>query len=232
MRLLLAEDELDLSRALTALLAHGGYSVDAVFDGEQALSYLRSGDYDGAILDIMMPRMDGIAVLKALRAEGMRVPVLILTAKNEVDDCVEGLDSGADDYLAKPFVAKELLARVRAMTRRQTDIAMPKLEFGNLTLDRAASELSTSQGSFTLSNKEFQVMEMLMLNPGARVATERFLSKIWGYDRAVEVNVVWTNISFLRKKLQALGATVRINASRGMGYALEETAGAQSGDSR
>lgn len=227
MRLLLAEDERDLSRALVAILTHGGYSVDAVYDGADALAYLRAGDYDAAVLDVMMPKMDGISVLRRIREEGDAVPVLILTAKQDVDDRVAGLDSGADDYLSKPFASKELLARLRAITRRQADLTQPVLTFANLSLDRATQELSTPTGSVTLPNKEFQIMEMLMLSPGARVPTERFMEKIWGYGAQVEVNVVWTYLSFLRKKLQGLDATARIAASRGLGYALEEVDGGE-----
>lgn len=221
MRLLLAEDERDLSRALCTILEHAGYSVDAVFDGAEALAYLRCGDYDAAILDIMMPRMDGLTALRKARAAGVGTPVLVLTAKQDVDDRVEGLDSGADDYLPKPFAAKELLARVRAITRRRAETTAPVLTFSDLSLDRATCRLSTPQGSVDLPNREFQIMEMLMVNPGARVPTERIMEKVWGWGVEVEVNVVWTYISFLRKRLQRLGAHAGITVARGLGYALE-----------
>ena len=222
-RLLLAEDEKALSRALVAILERSSYSVDAVFDGQTALEYLESEEYDGVILDVMMPRLDGFEVLKALRQAGNLVPVLMLTAKSEVDDKVLGMDLGANDYLTKPFHTRELLARVRAMTR--TQIARPdtRLCMGNLTLDQATMELSSPFGSFRLVNKEYQVLELLMSNPRRLIPTERFLEKIWGYDSDAELNVVWVYISYLRKKLAALHATVQIKATRNAGYTLEET---------
>lgn len=222
MRLLLAEDETSLSKALTAILVKSHYSVDAVFDGEEALAYLESGNYDGAILDIMMPKMDGIAVLKKIREKGNPIPVLLLTAKSEVDDKVLGLDSGADDYLTKPFAVKELLARIRAMTRSRDVQADTRLHFGNVTLDCATFALSSPTGSFRLANKEFQMMEMLMRNPHNRISTEHFLERIWGYDSEAEINVVWVYLSYLRKKLAALHADIEIRAARNAGYCLEE----------
>ena len=164
MRLLLAEDEKSLARAVSAILEKNNFSVDVVHDGADALDWLRAGNYDGAVLDIMMPKMDGITVLKTIRAEGNMLPVLLLTAKSEIDDKVEGLDSGANDYLTKPFAAKELLARIRAMTRTATAQPSSTLQFGNLTLDRATFELKSPSGSFRLANKEFQMLETLMVN--------------------------------------------------------------------
>lgn len=222
MRLLLAEDEKMLSDALVTMLQHNNYSVDAVYDGQEALDYLESVDYDGAILDIMMPKMDGITVLKKIRAEGKTLPVLMLTAKSEIDDRVVGLDAGADDYLTKPFAIKELLARIRAMTRRQPELSGSTLTFGNLSLNRADYTLSGPADSTKLANKEFQMMEMLMSNPGQVISTERFLEKIWGYDSDAEINVVWVYISNLRKKLVSLGTNVSIKAARGVGYSLED----------
>lgn len=222
MRLLLAEDEKELSEALTAILKHNNYSVDAVDNGIDAYDYLGGDNYDGAILDIMMPGMDGITVLKRIREEGNQVPVLILTAKSEIDDRVLGLDSGADDYLSKPFAAKELLARIRAITRRRTESISSVLKCGNISLDCASLELSSAKDTYRLPNKEYQMMEMLMSNPGQIIPPERFMEKIWGYDSEVEVNVVWVHISYLRKKLAALGADIRIKAVRGRGYSLEE----------
>ncbi len=222
MRLLLAEDEVELSNALVAILKHNNYSVDAVFDGQEALDYLEAQDYDGAILDIMMPKLDGITVLKKLRARGNFVPVLMLTAKSEVDDRVLGLDSGADDYLGKPFAMKELLARIRAMTRRQPEAARTVLSFGNITLDRNTFELQSGEKSLRLANKEFQMLEMLMANPGQIISTERFMEKVWGYDSDTEINVVWVYISYLRKKLTGIGADVQIKAARNQGYSLEQ----------
>lgn len=223
MRLLLAEDEAALSKALTAILERNNYSVDSVCDGQAALEYLESDNYDGGILDIMMPKIDGITVLRKLRQKGSLVPVLLLTAKSEVDDKVLGLDAGANDYLTKPFHSRELLARIRAMTRTQTAHPDSQLQMGNVVLNRASFELSTPSGSYRLANKEFQMMEMLMSNPKCLISSERFMEKIWGYDSEAEINVVWVYISYLRKKLAALHATIHIKASRNAGYSLEET---------
>lgn len=221
MRLLLAEDEAALSKALKAILERSHYSVDAVYDGQTALEYLESDNYDGVILDIMMPKADGITVLREIRNKGNRIPVL-LTAKSEVDDKVLGLDAGANDYLTKPFHSRELLARIRAMTRTQTAQTSSKLQMGNVTLDRATYELSTPSGSYRLANKEFQMMEMLISNPKNMLSTERLMEKIWGYDSEAEINVVWVYISYLRKKLTALHANIQIKAMRNVGYTLEE----------
>lgn len=222
MRLLLAEDELALSKALKVILERNNYSVDAVYDGQAALEYLETDNYDGVILDIMMPKVDGITVLKEIRRRGSLLPVLLLTAKSEVDDKVLWLDAGANDYLTKPFHARELLARIRAMTRIQIVQANSQLQIGNVTLDRATYELSTASGSYRLANKEFQMMEMLMSNPKNLISSERFMEKIWGYDSEAELNVVWVYISYLRKKLTALHANIQIKAMRNAGYTLEE----------
>ena len=222
MRLLLAEDEQALSKALTTILQRNNYSVDVAYDGQEALEYLEADNYDGIILDIMMPKVDGITVLKEIRKKGKLIPVLLLTAKSEVDDKVLGLDAGANDYLTKPFNSRELLARIRAMTRTQTMQTDSKLQIGNVTLDRATYELSTPSGSYRLANKEFQMMEMLMMNPKNLISTERFMEKIWGYDSETEINVVWVYISYLRKKLVALHANIQIKAMRNAGYTLEE----------
>lgn len=221
MKLLLAEDEQSLSKALTAILEHNGYTVDAVYDGMEALEYLEMGEYDGVILDIMMPRMDGMTALQKIREKGNQVPVLMLTAKSEVDDKVAGLDNGANDYLTKPFASKELLARIRAMTRTQTTAVTSTLQFGNISLDQATKELSSPSGNFHLANKEFQVMELLMSNPKNVIPTERIMEKVWGYDSNAELNVVWAYISYLRKKLTALNADIQIKATRNTGYSLE-----------
>lgn len=221
MRILLAEDERSLSRAVTALLEHNHYSVDAVFDGVEVLEYLASGNYDALILDLMMPRMDGLTALHKIREQGNPIPVLILTAKSEIDDKVEGLDAGANDYLTKPFSTRELLARIRAITRTQTGQVSSKMCLGNIALDQSNYELSGPGGSFRLANKEYQMMELMMRNPGHTISTERFLEKIWGYDTDAEMNVVWVYISYLRKKLTALNADVRICVSRNVGYRLE-----------
>ena len=222
MRLLLAEDEKALSKALTTILERNNYSVDAAYDGKEALEYLEADNYDGVILDIMMPKIDGITVLQEMRKKGNLIPVLLLTAKSEVDDKVIGLDAGANDYLTKPFNSRELLARIRAMTRTQTIQRNSQLKVGNITLDRATYELSAASGSYRLANKEFQMMEMLMSNPKNVISTERFMEKIWGYDSEAEINVVWVYISYLRKKLAALHADIQIKALRNIGYTLEE----------
>ena len=222
MRLLLAEDEKALSKALTAILERNNYSVDAVYDGQSALEYLETDNYDGVILDIMMPKVDGLTVLRKVREKGNLIPILLLTAKSEVDDKVEGLDAGANDYLTKPFHSKELLARIRAITRTQAAQTTSKLTFGNVTLDQATFELSTAKGSFRLANKEFQMLELMMSNPHQLISSERFLEKIWGYDSDTEINVVWVYISCLRKKLTALHADIQIKATRNAGYSLEE----------
>ena len=209
MKILLAEDERSLSRALVKILEKNNYNADAVYNGEDALTYLQSGNYDAAILDIMMPKMDGIAVLKKLRANGNTIPIIMLTAKAEVDDKVLGLDSGANDYLTKPFDTKELLARIRAMTRTQT-ATDSRISFGNITLNRATFELSSPSGNFRLANKEFQMMELLMSNPQHLFSTEKLMERIWGYDSDAEINVVWVYISYMRKKLTALQANIQI----------------------
>lgn len=219
MRILLAEDERSLSRALCKIFEKNNYSVDAVFDGEDALEYINSGNYDVAVLDIMMPKMDGIEVLKRVRSAKNSLPILLLTAKSEVDAKVTGLDAGANYYLTKPFDTKELLATIRAITRTEKSIDS-RMIFGNVMLDRATYELSTVEGSLKLANKEFQMMELLMANPHAVIPTERFMEKIWGYDSDTEINVVWVYVSYLRKKLAALGANIEIKANRNAGYYL------------
>lgn len=221
MRLLIAEDEQFLSKVLTTLLRKNNYEVDAVFDGCEALSFLQAGNYDAAVLDVMMPEMDGIEVLRRLRVAGNTTPILMLTAKSEVEDKVLGLDSGANDYLTKPFETQELLARLRAMTRSRGIQTTSRLQLGNITLDQARFELSSPSGSCRLTNKEFQVMELLISNPGRLISTEQLLEKVWGYDDEAEISVVWSYISFLRKKLSMLNSNVRIRVSRNAGYTLE-----------
>ena len=222
MRILLAEDERSQSLEVIDLLEKNNYSADAVYDGQEALEYLEAGNYDALILDLMMPKMDGLTVLRTLREQGNPIPVLILTAKSEVDDKVLGLDTGANDYLTKPFSTQELMARIRAMTRSQTGGQVTsRLTFGNITLDQATFELSSPAGSFRLANKEFQMMEMLMRNPRQIIPTERFLERIWGYDSEVELSVVWVYISYLRKKLSALRSNIQIKVTRNAGYSLE-----------
>lgn len=221
MKILVAEDEVELANALVAILKSSKYLVDVVYDGEDALAYLETNRYDGAILDIMMPKMDGITVLKTLRKSGNQVPVLLLTAKAEVDDRVLGLDSGADDYLPKPFAMKELLARLRAMTRRKQEIISNILTFEDLSLNCETFELFTQSGSVLLTNKEFQMMEMFLAMPKRVISVEQFMEKIWGYDSEVENNAVWVYISYLRKKIVQLESKVQIKVSRNIGYFLE-----------
>ncbi|MBQ8027848.1 MAG: response regulator transcription factor [Clostridia bacterium] len=222
MRLLLAEDEKDLSKALCAILKHNNYSVDPVYNGQDALDYGLCENYDGIILDLMMPLKNGIEVLKELREKGVSTPVLILTAKSDIEDRIVGLDAGADDYLTKPFAMGELLARIRAMTRRKAEFSPNILSIGNLSLNRETFELFTDSGSFRLGNKEFQMIEMLMNNPNRLISTEQFMERIWGYETEAEINVVWVYISYLRKKLATINADLEIKATRGVGYTLEE----------
>ena len=221
MRLLYAEDEKSLAKAVSTILIKSKYSVDVVYDGQSALDYLATENYDGVILDVMMPKLDGISVLKSMRAAGDNTPVLLLTARSEIDDRVTGLDSGANDYLTKPFDMKELLARIRAMTRVPAVQTDTKLNVGNVTLDCASYDLSGPGGSVKLANKEFQMLEMLMRSPKKLISTEFFMDRIWGYDSESEINVVWVYLSYLRKKLTTLEANVSIKATRNAGYSLE-----------
>ncbi len=221
MRVLIAEDEKALAKAIVKIFEKNQYSADAVFDGEEAVEYLKSGNYDVAVLDVMMPKKDGIAALKEIRASGNQIPVLMLTAKSEIEDRVLGLDSGANDYLPKPFDSRELLARIRAITRTRSE-ADTRITFGNICLDRATYELSSPFGSFRLANREYQMMELFLTNPHQIISADKFMDKIWGYESDAEINVVWAYISYLRKKLTALKADIQIKASRNAGYSLEE----------
>ena len=221
MRILLAEDEKSLSRALCAILTKNNYAVEAVYDGQDALDYLLDGEYDCAILDVMMPKMDGFTVLRKIREKNITIPVMMLTARSEIDDKVEGLDLGANEYLTKRFESRELLARLRAMTRSTVAAPDNTLRFGNIDLNRATFELSGPQGSVRLAAKEYQMMEYLMSNPGALISTDRFMEKVWGLDSDADINVVWTNLSYLRRKLASVGANVKIKAARNAGYSLE-----------
>lgn len=221
MKLLFAEDDRDLCLAVRTMLERAGYSVDVVYNGADAVDYALGGDYDGLILDWMMPKKDGVEVLRTLRARGMETPCLLLTARDGVDDRVEGLDAGADDYLPKPFHAKELLARVRAMLRRRSAFHPDLLRFSNFELDRSTMELRCGEKSARLTNKAFQLMEMLMENPRAVLSVQQIMEHVWGWESESEVNVVWVNVSTLRKKLEEIGATAEIRAARGMGYSLE-----------
>ncbi|BAK56146.1 two-component response regulator [Candidatus Arthromitus sp. SFB-mouse-Japan] len=221
MRILLAEDEKELSNAIVAVLKHNYYSVDAVYNGEDALDWALNDEYDLIILDVMMPKINGLDVLKGLRDKNIDVPVLILTAKGEIDDRVIGLDLGADDYMCKPFNIKEFLARVRAIIRRKQGIVSNNLEFNNMILNKENFELSYEDKSIRLGNKEYQILEMLMSNPNVIISTEKFMSKVWGYDSEAEINGVWVYISYLRKKLISINSPVEIKAFRGIGYKLE-----------
>ena len=223
MRILVADDEPDMAAALEALLKREHYSVDVVCDGQDALDYGLAENYDCIVLDIMMPKLDGIQALRALRARSIATPVLLLTAKSQVEDRVAGLDSGADDYLPKPFDNREFTARVRALTRRGGEYRPTALTAGNVTLDCAAFELKCGSSCIRLGNREFQMLELLMRQTGRLISTEQFMEHIWGCDSEAEINVVWAYISYLRRKLEAAGANVRIAARRGQGYLLEET---------
>lgn len=222
MKLLYAEDERPLSEAVADILIYHKYIVDAVYNGQDAFDYALSGDYDGIILDIMMPKMDGIEVLSALRKNGCRTPILLLTAKTQVDDRIRGLDAGADDYLPKPFDMGELLARVRAMLRRREDFHPDLLSFGDLTLNIQSGTLSCGNTDFVLPKQEYRLMEQLMINHKIFLSTEELLTRAWGYDAETDINSVWLYISYLRKRLKAMGSTVEIASRRNIGYRLEK----------
>lgn len=222
MRLLVAEDDVDLAEALAFLFEKNQFSADTVNDGFAAYDYAVAGNYDGIILDVMMPKMDGIEVLRKLRRENIKTPVMMLTAKGEKDDRITGFDSGADDYLPKPFEPDELISRVRAMLRRGSDYKPAVLAFCDITLDANSYMLTCADKQIRLSGKEFQIMEMFMRSPKTVFSAERIMEKIWGWDSEAEINVVWVNISNLRKKLRAIKSKIAINANRGMGYVLEE----------
>ena len=223
MRILIAEDEVAIARALKVMLEKNKYAVDLVHNGNDALDYMQATAYDALVLDIMMPGKDGIEVLKAARRSGNTTPALFLTAKAEVADRVAGLDAGADDYLPKPFAASEFLARVRALTRRSNSYASSALCFGNVTLDRGQYLLKTTLGEVRLNNKEYQLMELFLRHPRQVFSSEHLMEKVWGLDSEAEMDVVWTYIGFLRKKLRQIGAAIEIRTIRGAGYALEET---------
>ena len=223
-KILIADDEPEIRNLLRLYLENEKYIVIEAEDGQRALDLLRTEQPALCILDIMMPKMDGITVLKTIRRHGNSVPVLLLTAKAEIDDRVEGLDSGADDYLPKPFSMKELLARIRAMTRRQTDTTDNVLTFGDIALNRSTYQLTGPENpeGIRLAGKEYQMLEMLMSNPGQVISPDLFMDKIWGYDSEAEQNVVWVYISYLRKKITSIGSQVKIRAARGLGYSLEK----------
>ena len=220
MKLLLAEDEPAMSEAVTDILEYHRYQVDAVFDGKEALDYIHAGDYDGIVMDIMMPGLTGLEVLKQIRKEGNRTPVLLLTAKSQIEDRIEGLDAGADDYLPKPFAMGELLARIRAMLRRREEYQPDVRQFGDLVLDSGSSELRCGDRKVTLPKVEYQMMEVLMLNHGIYLSSEDLLEKVWGYDTDADIGAVWVYISYLRKRIAAVGSGVKITAKRNIGYTL------------
>lgn len=221
MKLLYAEDEPAMAEAVADVLTYHNYLVDRVADGEEALDYARSETYDGIILDVMMPRLDGLAVVETLRREGCRTPVLLLTAKGEVEDRIRGLDLGADDYLPKPFAMGELLARVRAMLRRRQEFAPEVLTCGDVTLNLGSFQLACGDKSAVLPKMEYRLMETLMRNQGLYLSSEDLLVKVWGYNAQAEIGTVWVYISYLRKRLAALGSRVTVKARRGVGYTLE-----------
>lgn len=221
MKLLYAEDEPALSEAVVDYLTYHKYIVDAVYDGADAYDYAISSEYDGIILDIMMPKRDGLEVLSALRRNGCRTPVLLLTAKTQVEDRIRGLDTGADDYLPKPFDIGELIARIRAMLRRREEFHPDLLSFGDLTLNIQSGEISVSDMSFQLPRQEYRLMEQLMLNHTMYMSTEDLLVKAWGYNTETDINSVWLYISYLRKRLSAMNSKVEIVSKRNIGYKLE-----------
>ena len=222
MKLLVVEDEVALAEALSEILKRNKYAVDTVYDGEDGLDYALTGIYDCIILDVMLPKRDGFEVVQELRRQKMSTPVLLLTARSDTEDKIHGLDCGADDYLTKPFVSGELLARVRSLTRRRGEDVTDAFTFGDISLNKSTFSLSRGNDVVKLSLKEYQILEMLMVNPRQLIPKERFIEKIWGYESDVEYNNVEVYISFLRKKLTAVGSTVTIKTARGIGYFLEE----------
>ena len=224
MRVLIAEDEVATAKALKLLLEKSKYSVDIVHNGNDAWDYVSDGGYEVVVLDIMMPGMNGIEVLKKMRLNGIKTPVLMLTAKAEIEDRVAGLEAGADDYLPKPFATNELIARIKALGRRSENYTDSIKKAGNLELDGNRYEMRVKDKSVSLSNKEYQLMELFVLHPGFVFSTEHLMDKIWGLDSDSDIDVVWTHIGFVRKKLRGLGANVEIKTIRGAGYSLEVNA--------
>ncbi len=223
MRILIAEDEVATAKALKILLEKAMYSVDIVHNGDDAWDYIQEGSYEVIVLDIMMPGKSGIEVLSLIRQNGIRTPVLLLTSKAEIEDRVAGLEAGADDYLPKPFATSELIARVRALGRRSENYKDSVQSIGNIVLDSNKYEISVGKKSVKLTNKEFQLMELFVLHPGQAFSTEHLMEKIWGYDTESDIDVVWTTIGYVRKKLRQIKANVEIKTMRGIGYALEVT---------
>ena len=223
MRILIAEDEVATVKALKILLEKAMYSVDIVHNGDDAWDYIQEGSYEVIVLDIMMPGKSGIEVLSLIRQNGIRTPVLLLTSKAEIEDRVAGLEAGADDYLPKPFATSELIARVKALGRRSENYKDSVQSIGNIVLDSNKYEISVGKKSVKLTNKEFQLMELFVLHPGQAFSTEHLMEKIWGYDTESDIDVVWTTIGYVRKKLRQIKANVEIKTMRGIGYALEVT---------
>lgn len=221
MKILIAEDEISTAKALKVILEKSKFSVDIVHNGNDAWSYIQAGPYEVIVLDIMMPGMNGLEVLSKIRANNIKTPVLMLTAKGELEDRVAGLEAGADDYLPKPFASAELIARVKALGRRSEIYSDSVKQAGNLVLDSNKYEMRAGNKSVTLTNKEYQLMELFILHPGFVFSTEHLMEKIWGLDSESYIDVVWTHIGFVRKKLKSLDADVEIKTIRGAGYALE-----------
>ena len=222
MRILIAEDETELARGLKYLLEKNKFTVDIVHNGEDALDYFHNTSYDAIVLDIMMPKRNGLQVLSQIREEGSGVPVMMLTAKGEIEDRVTGLETGADDYLPKPFATREFIARVRALARRNAAYVDCMLRFGNVQLDCNCYELSCGSETVRLNNKEYQLLELFLRHPHFIFSTEHLMSKVWGQDSESNMDVVWTHIGFIRRKLKKLGADVEIRTVRGAGYSMEE----------
>ena len=220
MKILLVDDERQLVDALTVILKQNKYSVDFAYNGEDGLDLALSGIYDLIILDIMMPKIDGLSVLKEIRRQRLDVPVLMLSAKSEISDKIEGLNLGADDYISKPFSTDELLARIKALLRRKEKFTGDLLSYSDITLNRDTYELVRGEKKIALGKKEFQILEMLILNKGKTIEKEKFIEKIWGYDNEAEYNTIEVYVSFLRKKFNAVGAKAEIKSIRGIGYTL------------
>ncbi|MCR5079173.1 MAG: response regulator transcription factor [Bacilli bacterium] len=223
MKILLAEDDRDLSSTIVRVLKANKFDVDPVYDGQEALDYLEYGNYDGFVCDVMMPKKDGFTVVREIRKKGNNIPVMILTAKGEIDDKVLGLDIGADDYLTKPFIIKEFLARLRAILRRGGDVK-EAYHVGNITLDHENFSLTGPNGSLHLTATEYKLLEYLIAHKGGVLSTERLLENVWDYEADVGINVVWAYVSAVRKKLEEVGSDIELKAMRGVGYQLCEKA--------
>ncbi len=221
MRVLVAEDEISTAKAIKVLLEKSKFSVDIVHNGDDAWDYIKAGSYEVIVLDIMMPGKSGLEVLSLLRRDHIFTPVLLLTAKAEIEDRIAGLDAGADDYLPKPFATGELIARIKALGRRSENYSDSVMHAGDLTLDSNRYEMRSGSESVSLTNKEYQLMELFVLHPGYVFSTEHLMDKIWGLDTESDIDVVWTHIGFVRKKLRLIGSNVQIKTIRGSGYSLE-----------